>query len=264
MPIITPRTFEFGFDWAKAPERSSVAAGRAVRASFPSSRLRVHGGTTQPANREPEPVKDRSNLNRLRLEFQFAGPAPVHRLTSAHALCSHDSGGLLSSSRPPRRRALRLHGRRKRSPRRHHRHRHLARAGVHQGVSRPPRVANQGRRRLQGREPRLSGQRQPRRRVCQDHPERLRRRVRRQHRRAPREGRCRPARKCRRTAAPGAGDAGDEGEKARVRRQAARGQPRGRTADRGAGQRDGHAAVQQLLRPLSSGHPEDAGHQIDR
>ena len=39
MPIITPRTFEFGFDWANTPERSSVAAGSAVMASFPSSRL---------------------------------------------------------------------------------------------------------------------------------------------------------------------------------------------------------------------------------
>ena len=39
MPIITPRTLEFGFAWAKAPERSRVAAGSAVRASFPSSRL---------------------------------------------------------------------------------------------------------------------------------------------------------------------------------------------------------------------------------
>ena len=135
-----------------------------------------------------------------------------------------------------------------RPARRHHRHRHLARAGVHQGVSRPSRVADQGRRRLQGRKPRLPGQREPDRRVRQDDSERVRRRDGRQHRRAARQGGRRPARERGRPAAPRAGDAGAEGAQAGVRRQAARRQPGGRAPDRGAGERDGHAAVHELLR----------------
>ena len=168
-----------------APERSSVAAGSAVRPAF---RVRVWctcGEVSTTPNRSasaaPYPRALRRDLARARPRFAEARAGrratrrrPARRFLSEVARVRELGVNICPCSlfsrlwRPSSRRTGRLDratvacmGDRG-SARRHHRHRHLARAGVHQGVSRPPRVENQGRRRLQGREPRLSGQRQPR------------------------------------------------------------------------------------------------------
>ena len=139
---------------------------------------------------------------------------------------------------------------------RHHRHRHLARARVHRPVREASRMADQGRGRVQGGQPRYPGQRRPAGKVRQDAPRanttsrsstastRCSRRSTSCSWRASTAGRTSPRpRPCLKA------------KKAAVHRQAAGGQPRRRPRDRQAVEGDGHAVLQFVVVPFPQRHP---------